>query len=314
MGAIVVTKADIPSNVAAIVVPCSARKTIRPSDAQMAITVPPGRQNEVVDAWVAIIEDAAAVTPASSLYCGRNIHLARAASSSSKAPLWIISAGLGLVASDTDIPAYGLTVSGGGEESIRRRIAGRFDAEAWWSRIAGGPFSQAFANLLDRPGHILVALTQPYARMVAGDLAATFAGQIDRLRLFGAGLSAELPANLHAAIMPYDERLDAILPGTRSDFAVRGLAHFVSQIPVSASSGADHAAVVGMMAGAQAPVRFKRPRLSDDRIVERIREHLQTTRGIGKVLRRLRDEDEIACEQGRFTRLYKIASMEGVPA
>lgn len=36
-----------------------------------------------------------------------------------------------------------------------------------------------------------------------------------------------------------------------------------------------------------------------------IERHLGSTQGIGRLLRVLRDEEEIACEQARFTRLYR---------
>ena len=55
------------------------------------------------------------------------------------------------------------------------------------------------------------------------------------------------------------------------------------------------------------PCRFERPRMNDFEILAIIERYLPQTTGVGRLLRVLRDEEHVACEQARFSRLYRIA-------
>lgn len=250
--------------------------------------------------------------PAGSLYAGRGFQLARQAAEARNAALYIVSAGLGLVAADCEIPAYGLTVGGRGPESVSGRTRGRFDPAAWWRAVATGPFSTPLADVFARgaPGPVLIALTQPYALMLAPELERLPRDALHRLRVVGTKLETLLPVRLADCVLPYDERLDSVLPGTRADFPQRALMHFVtcglSALP--RAEAADHRDwVLATLADRHAPQRPQRPRLSDEAILSLIERHLTTTRGVGRLLRVLRDKEGIACEQARFTRLYWAA-------
>ena len=111
--------------------------------------------------------------------------------------------------------------------------------------------------------------------------------------------------------MPYDARLDSLSPGTRTDFAQRALAHFARSIPATADAVRDAKAVAAALACHSAPERIERPRADDEILIMAIRRHLRATSGIGRILRRLREQDQIACEQRRFTRLYHVAVQQG---
>lgn len=238
---------------------------------------------------------------------GRGFGFGLAAADQAGARLFVVSAGLGLVAGTTPIPSYGLTVASRDRDSISSRVTGRFDGAAWWSSVSAGPFSTDWSEVFGSPGPVLMALSQGYANLIAADLAELDESDRSRLRLFGAGLGEVLPASVACQAMPYDERLDVILPGTRTDFAQRALSHFVSSAAATASSAGAKEIVEAALEGVEAPRRVERPRASDDELVVAIRRHLRTTRGIGRVLSRLRHEDSIACEQRRFTRLYRVA-------
>src|SRR3546814_7263091 len=66
-------------------------------------------------------------------------------------------------------------------------------------------------------GRILVGLTRPYAVLVGSALASLPPEILGRVRIFGAGLTAHLPAALHPQVLHYDSRLDVLSPGTRLD-------------------------------------------------------------------------------------------------
>jgi hypothetical protein len=131
---------------------------------------------------------------------------------------------------------------------------------------------------------------------------------IKRLRIIGTSLTACFSPKIASCILPYDERLDAICPGTRGDFPQRALKHFVVNA-LTALPGADMADhsqwVRDILADHVAPEWPDRPRLPDDEITKIIERHIPQTRGLGRMLRVLRDDEGIACEQARFTRLYR---------
>ncbi|MDC9824829.1 hypothetical protein PRN20_13925 [Devosia sp. ZB163] len=220
-----------------------------------------------------------------------------------------------MVAADHRVPVYGLTVSPGHAESVGARVQGDFDAALWFSALLKGPHSVQWSDTFARGrGRVLIALTRPYADMIGSSLRDLDPSFLARLRIFGASLSALLPTEVHCALMPYDARLDAITPGTRADFSQRALYHFVRAVAPSVgsqNSEADAEAVRHALVAVTAPQRAQRVRQTDEEIIRLIREHLRFQSGIGSVLRRLRDQDGVACEQSRFKRLYGAAVGEG---
>jgi hypothetical protein len=214
-----------------------------------------------------------------------------------------------LVASATPIPSYGATVSGGAVDNVQR-VKGRSGLADWWQAICAiSPFSTAPAF---GPGDlILVALSRPYFEMLIPQLegwACTAPGQ---LRLFLRLRAEETPPSLQQSVMPYDARLDdrrSPIPGTQGDFAQRALHHFVRQVLPTAPSGSaqEHAALVRRnLAQLRAPGRLDRDKRTDGEIRELIERHWCEVGGSSsRMLRKLRDELGVACEQGRFKGLF----------
>ena len=303
-----------PAPVAAVITICTHRKRAAPSSAGTAVSLPIGAQEAVQSAWVERLRALPANTEASKLYAGRGFGLATQSAELVKSKLYILSAGLGLVPSDRKVPAYGLTVSGGHAESIAARVTGGLDISAWFSALRSGPYSDQWADALGRgSGRVLVALTRPYAAMVGESLSALEPQVLARLRIFGASLGNALPERLHPALAPYDDRLDAVFPGTRADFAQRAMLHFARHIVHAHDAqdrDSDYAAVDAALDGIPAPARLRRPRRTDEEILHLISARLRSQPGIARILRALRDEEGIACEQSRFGRLYRIA-LEG---
>jgi len=301
----------------AILVPCSSRKFVQPAVAATAVALPKGAQAVVETAWARIAADLAADRPASELYGGRGFGLAKTAAALASADLYVVSAGLGLVHSERAIPSYGVTVSDRGDQAIARRVVGRFDPVSWWATVSGSGYSERLAEVTQRHrGLLLVALTAPYAAMIGAELASLPPKELARLRLFGHGLAGTLPKSLARSVMPYDGRLDAALPGTRTDFAQRALLHFCQHVPVDGSLGAHRCAeaVQDHLAVYVAPTPRVRPRRSDAEMIALIGGHLKSTKGVGRILRLVRDSDGLACEQARFSRLYQLAHLQGASA
>lgn len=297
--------------ISAVVTTCSHRKFRKPVRAATPSALSRGTQEAVSAQWNARVSELRRSGPAGTLYAGRAFGLAREAAETSSATFYILSAGLGIISSLRSIPAYGLTISAGHDQSIARKIYGTFDPAEWFSSLLAGAYSDKWEDVAgQKSGRILLALSRPYAEMVGSSLAATSPKTLDRLRIFGAALEAALPASLHGAIAPYDERLNAILPGTRVDFAQRAMLHFAKTVAVKPSRGRedDFAAVRSALKDHRLPRQIQRPRMTDDQIVAVIKKRLRIQSGAAQMLVALRHDEGVACEQSRFSRLYRIAA------
>lgn len=260
--------------------------------------------------WVAKVEGLPECRPASTFYAGRAFGLAKETANLSAAPLYILSAGLGIVPASRSIPAYGLTISARHEQSVSQKILGDFDPAEWFSSLLTSIYSDEWSDVAGRTsGRILMALSRPYAEMVGASLADAPPKMLERLRIFGASLEVALPTTLHVAIAPYDERLNAIFPGTRTDFAQRAMLHFARSVAVRRSKGRedDFAAVRSALKSLKLPRPVQRPRMTDEEILTVIKRRLRMQSGAARMLAALRHEEGVACEQSRFGRLYRIA-------
>ena len=289
---------------------CTLRKRARPPFASTPASLPVDTQDVIQAAWFRKLLMLPPYTSAGMLYAGRGFGLAASAASNANAKLYILSAGLGLVPADRQVPLYGLTVSPGYSESVSARVTGEFDATKWFSALLSSPTSDQWDDAIGyNSGRILIALTRPYAQMVGESLSALEPRALARLRIFGTSLASALPPALHPALAPYDTRLDALLPGTRVDFSQRALHHFIGLVTGKneRERDSDYAAVASALENVTAPDRPNRPRRTDAEILEMISGRLQSQQGIARILRALRDEEGVACEQSRFSRLYRLA-------
>lgn len=249
-----------------------------------------------------------ALMPAAALYKGRAFTLALEASKAASADLAVLSAGLGYVRGDTPIPGYDLTIKPTGSASVVAKITDGVDAGRWWDAMKKGPFSANPLRDARGRGMILVCLSRAYADMVARDLLAISLIEGVELRIFGLSLTDHLDEKLRPFVMPYDERLNMLgRPGTRVDFPQRALLDYVTHIFDSGHDDleTDREKVVRRLAPV-APCRSsRRERLSDHEIRGLIATHIPQVGCVSaRILRRLRDVDQVSCEQSRFARLF----------
>ncbi|UEM07115.1 hypothetical protein JL101_029385 (plasmid) [Skermanella rosea] len=131
-----------------------------------------------------------------------------------------------------------------------------------------------------------------------------------RLRLFLRIDPETVPSDLRQYLMPYDNRLNDpdAYPGTDGDFAQRALADFVRNLfdpRAPHSPDEDAARIRARLALFKAPLRPVRAPATDEEIQHLILLHWEAVQGrSGMMLRKLRDEFGIACEQGRFKNLF----------
>jgi len=295
-----------------VITNCTNRKGLTPASDLQARHLPPGEVGKVAANWWARVGRDRNRMPARSLYKGRAFAEAVRAAQLLGAELVTVSAGLGLVSGTLPVPAYSLTISSGSDDSILAKTGAT--AGDWWRalRAAAGQSDWPDADL------ILVALSTPYLSMVADDLSAWPAERRNRLRIFTGAWPANVAPPLRDAVMPYDRRFDAIggpNPGIQGDFAQRVLRHFAEFVlPTTGRASLEEhrasvEAVLGLLKVRERPNRTKVP---DETITQLILENWSAAEGRSSVmLRLLRDQLDVACEQGRFKDLFNaVASQE----
>ncbi|PWE53654.1 hypothetical protein DEM27_24200 [Metarhizobium album] len=259
----------------------------------------------VAAAWSERLHKVEPVRPARDLYSGRSFVEAVKAATASRANLYVVSAGLGLVHGDTSIPSYNLTVSKGDPDCVMSKLPGDCFEADWWAALGG---ADALINMIEAEPHVvIIGLPSPYLRMIAPALARLSDEACSRVRIAGGRYVGDLDLRLERARLPYDDRLDgpqSPLPGTKSDFAARAARHFVEQVLAKdlAATVDDHSAQVeALMSQWTRPIAKTGIRVSDLEIKAIVREHWERADGrTTKLLRILRDELNVACEQKRF--------------
>jgi hypothetical protein len=249
---------------------------------------------------------------AADLYAGRSITEAKRAAASLSAPLYIVSAGHGLLRSDERIPSYNVTVSPTPDNGLQRCLV-RLEKSAadWWQALVQTfGTRRSLAELANDSSSALFLLAVPstYLTLLAHDLDNLSNDAVARLRILTSPHGAsKLPTRLQAAVMPYDERLEglAAYAGTRSDFPQRALRHFVSalgvqELPLELARQQVHEAMEAL----RKPALPQRQRKTDDEILALLRQNWDRFNGSATfLLRYLRDDALVSCEQSRFRSL-----------
>lgn len=266
-----------------------------------------------VTRWQAAVASCTDLQPAIDLYKGRSVVEVSRASRHVNAPLHFVSAGMGIVPATAKIPHYDLTPvrsSGGLALALAQHQA---TPAQWWCLLSNAGLSRLIRKHADE--QVWVALPGTYLKMLALDLAAVRPEDAVRVRIFTSlsGMEA-LPATLRPVVMPYDERLESIrgFAGTKADFPQRALRHFVEEL-----NGTE----MGLQTGRESVTNSlalydrrhvpQRKRLDDSELKTLIRERWGSCQGqSSKLLRALRDDELVACEQSRFAQLCREVRKE----
>lgn len=271
--------------------------------------------------WVSRVSAVGHRLPASVLYQGRAFSEAKRTAIAANAPLFVISAGHGVVNFDELLPAYNLTVATAPDNLLHSMLERLNKSSAdWWQALTvsfAEPRSLAalFARETSKNCVILLAVPSAYLSMLHEDLASLNNDQIARLRIITSEYGAsKLPEKLREMVLPYDERLEGSAPyaGTRNDFAQRALRHFVEELrghelPFGiARERVDFA--MEALTKRNPPVRERK---SDEAIEELLLQNWNHCRGSQSgLLRWLRDDQLVSCEQGRFRVLWQRVKLK----
>lgn len=249
---------------------------------------------------------------ASELYKGRSISDAASAAAALQGRLFVVSAGLGLVAADDQVPNYNLTVTPG--SVLAEMLASQgLGVHEWWAALT--KTSSSPLSRLATHSSVFLALPATYLRLVREDLAAIPPTARKHVRIFTSEAGrAEIPDLVSPCVMPYDDRLETVsgFDGTRADFPQRALRHFVERLRGHELSAADgRSAVVASLSSQLRRELPQRVRMSDDDICALIRARWEDCVGSStRLLRYLRDDALVSCEQGRFRALWQSLKIE----
>jgi hypothetical protein len=258
--------------------------------------------------WKQLVQGAPKRHLAQELYVGRSFVEAREVADRLSAGLHIVSAGLGLIEGTSLVPNYNATVALGSSLAVALR-AGAHRPSAWWPLIE--PTFPLARFLRKHPKHhCYLALPASYVALLQDDLARVAETDRGRIRIFTSPAGrTELPPNLRHRALPYDDRLEGLqgFGGTRAEFPQRAMRHFVDVLHGHLLDDSQaFAAVRTAMKVLKRPSRPVRKRMTDSQIKQVIRSQWGRHNGhSSRLLRYLRDDALIACEQGRFARIWR---------
>lgn len=306
---------------AVIVTSCSKRKRFRPASGLCASELMKGELGAVSSEWMRRVRAAKPEVEASRLYCGRQFSESLAVGAHLRAKILVVSAGLGVVTVDDRVAPYSLTIASGAPDNILSRVDGEAGPGDWWQALVGlsqhqaglaAALSQTFDNDI-----VLLAMPSSYLAMVEHEFCDLPEGMLARMRIFTAPSFRFREQRLNSLVMPYDARLDgpsSPMPGTATDFSARAMRHFSTCIFLDKPDGSarEHAAAVSHRLAKWVTVeRPIRTRQSDDALKDVMRAHWGIAGGsAAQMLRWIRRDLGLACEQGRMRHLYSLVREE----
>ncbi len=290
-----------------LVVACSQRKRIAPApDLRLGSLRDDGEPR--VEEWIRRLEGVDGPRlRAQDLYAGDHWQAALTAYQftlryTGRAELWVISAGVGLVAGTKLLRSYSATFASGSPDSVWRG-PGDGDRQArlreWWRAL---PHDGTLSDLLVRDGFVVVAAGAAYVDALRDDLDALHQqdGTGERVSVISAGSRGNgwlLPASGHMRGIAggTDGALNARLLGLLAEGAEgHGFRH--------SEMGA---ALVRAAARVPATARSAGITASDDEVARHIRRMRRGSRSLSRTqaLHQLRAA-RVACEQSRFASIW----------
>jgi len=298
-----------------IMIPCTDKKSIQPSDLLRARNLAPAGVDDLAKVWVNNVESDYNKKISESVYNGRSFSEALKAKEILNANFYIISAGLGLISSDHLIPAYNLTVSRGSPDCVLSKIScNQHGPSEWWKalqRHKKNSLSISECFNCSNSDVILLVLSANYAQLIYSELVKLKSEAIKKIRIFGFNIERYLPNCLQENVLPYDLRFngpDSPLRGTQSDFGSRCLHHFSQCLSKGKIGGTllsdDKLKVQSIITGWRYPNKTINEKKSDVEIGEFILINWTVTMGRKSKMLKLLRSSGFACEQSRFKHLF----------
>jgi len=297
-----------------VVVTCANRKSLPiPSHLQLG-EVPGSSAIERVRKWIARLADtgSAPQVPAFDLYAGEHWSVARRFSAHAlpgeEIQLWACSAGYGLIPAEARIMPYHATLTPNQADSVPGETA------SWWTWLSewSGPspeYPRSIRALIasDPTAVFMFVLSKNYLRACGEDIAAGSEHVADPNRLLIVSAGARLQGDLAVFAVPADARLQAQFSGTRRALNARIGSYLLSE---GIRGRSEATADLTRLLAAQPPIpRYDRKKQTDREILDLIAQRVAQTpaTSANRLLREFRDAG-LACEQHRFSRLYRTVA------
>jgi hypothetical protein len=290
-------------------VACSQRKRIVPPISLRLASIHAGPKTRAAR-WAKRLDAVDAPRhPAEDLYAGDHwqsaceaFRLARRYSS--RAELWVVSAGYGLIRSSTSIKPYSATFATGAADSVWRGLhEGKREErlQAWWRTLG---HESTLPDLLParEDGVLVIAAGAAYLTALESDLRASVEQDAagDRVSVISAGACG------NGALLPVSGRFRAALGGTDSALNARLLLLLAASAATHQFSRLHMAARLNRLDSRlpETSRRAGRP-MADNQIARRIRSMRRLVPSLSRTqaLRELRGSG-VACEQVRFAVIW----------
>lgn len=297
-----------------VITNCTGRKSISPSSS-LKKSPKISKVSQIQDAansWAEAIRADVTKIEAQALYQGRTIVDTKSAQEHLNADVYVISAGLGLVNFEDSIPSYELTVNEDSQFSKSLKRFGHTNQD-WWAALnkslkkTSSPISRLLAK--NNYKRILISLPSSYLEMISGDLWSADPRQLKKILIFTSPYGITfIPEQWQLLGLPYDERLEdrkSGYSGTRSDFPQRAMKHFVKEVDMPNEPLPKIIKQLNAkLAKLKKPVAPNRTKISDPELIKLINKNWKKFDGqTSKLLRFLRDEALVSCEQSRFQKI-----------
>ncbi len=294
----------------ALVVACSHRKRVAAPNELRLSSIEGPRDERAVEWGRRIREIDAATHRAQHLYVGDHWRSAckayrLALQYSSRAELWVMSAGYGLIASNKLIKPYSATFASGVADSVWRGPSDGARPETlrrWWNSLKHDVALDDLHPIREADA-LVIAVGADYLTALEADLQRVFRDDVrgDRVSVISAGTRGDEPP-----LLPVSGRFRVAVGGTDAALNARLLAFLARDAGAHQFQRSAMAAALNQMAAAlPSGTRRAGKAAADAEIAVRIHELRQRLPGISRTsaLRQLRAAG-IACEQSRFASIW----------
>lgn len=305
-----------------VVLSCTARKRASELGYPRLRSVDRAPVAARVEQWATLVSAAPCRYVAANLYAGEywqaGMKLASRSAMTGHTTVSVVSAGLGLVGLQEQVPMYSATLASRHPDSVLATsdtVALSQVRRQWWhgmtrAEVLGHRLPRRLADLAEAgsDASVIVCLGRNYLDAVATDLKALAERLVDpeRVTVFASGAPL---AGLEKSWVTVPASLRLTLGGSLSSTSLRTAMAVLAQLGTSPPNvGGSRSIVSALSATAGELPSFDRRRQSDAMISEWILDHLAEAPSGSKTtaLRHFREAGN-ACEQARFGRLFDDA-------
>lgn len=276
-------------------------------------------------AWIKGLQGDAPTTPAHKLYAGSHWKESLACESSATdlgfdARLWVLSAGYGLISKDEAVTPYAASFAAG-SDSIQNltwpdNFTPRQKAREWWSllhRYRKREGLNIFSELSERREPLIIIISREYYNAVEPEVIDLISAGIN-LMIVSAGLYQNLNTAspvVRPHILPFSDRfkqVDDYLDKTNTSLNARLATWLVRNHSQAILDGVETVTPIlkEILQNLPPMERKEVNRMTDEEVFNFIsKNYSETLNSATKLLRKLRDIEQMSCEQKRFGSLFR---------